>query len=118
MLLRVDPDSPRGLAEQIADQVREAIASGSLRPSEKLPPARELAAGLDVNMHTVLRAYAELRDEGLIDLRRGRGAHVVARPATSLSAQLRRQVEDLVAQAARLGVDREQLIDEIRKVTP
>ena len=116
MMFRVDTDSPRGLAEQIADQVRGAVASGDLSPGERLPPARELAAGLDVNMHTVLRAYGTLRDEGLIDVRRGRGAQVVARPGSSLTAHLRRQVEELVTQAARLGVNREQLIDEIRKV--
>jgi DNA-binding transcriptional regulator YhcF (GntR family) len=118
MLIRVDPDSPLGLAEQIADQVRAAVASGEVQPGGKLPAARDLAAGLDVNMHTVLRAYGLLRDEGLIDLRRGRGAHVVPQPAQPLAAQLRRQVRDLVLQAERLGVDREQLIHEIREVNP
>jgi DNA-binding transcriptional regulator YhcF (GntR family) len=118
MLIRVDPDSPRGLAEQIADELRGAIAQGTLAPGARLPPARELAAGLDVNMHTVLRAYATLRDEALIDVRRGRGAQVAADAGASLSAQLQQQVNDLVAQAARLGLDREQLIEEIRKATP
>ena len=85
---------------------------------DRLPPARELATGLDVNMHTVLRAYGMLRDESLIDVRRGRGAQVVADAGAPLAAQLREQVKDLVAQAARLGLTREQLIEEIRKATP
>lgn len=118
MLIRLDPDSPRGLADQIADQLREAIAQGDLGAGDRLPPARELATGLDVNMHTVLRAYGMLRDESLIDVRRGRGAQVVADAGAPLAAQLREQVKDLVAQAARLGLSREQLIEEVRKATP
>jgi len=117
MLIRLDPDSPQGLADQIAAQVRGAIADGTLQAGEKLPPARELASGLDVNMHTVLRAYGDLRDEGLIDLRRGRGAHVHAGANLPLTAQLQQQIRDLVASAARIGLSKEQLIDEIRKAT-
>jgi DNA-binding transcriptional regulator YhcF (GntR family) len=115
MLVRVDPESSRGLAEQIADQLRAAIATGTLAEGSRLPPARELADGLDVNVHTVLRAYADLREQSVIDVRRGRGAHVVPGAGDTLRAQLSQQVADLVAQAARLGVDREQLIDQIRK---
>lgn len=115
MLFRVDPDSALGLAEQIAAQVRSAVVDGSLAPGEKLPAARELAAGLDVNMHTVLRAYADLRDEGLIDLRRGRGAHVVAAPQAPWAARLEQQVQELVATAARIGLDSDDLVARIRK---
>jgi DNA-binding transcriptional regulator YhcF (GntR family) len=115
MLVRVDPESPQGLAEQIVDQLRAAIATGQLAEGSRLPPARELADGLDVNVHTVLRAYAELRDQSVIDVRRGRGAHVVPGAGDALRAQLAREVADLVEQAARLGIDREQLIDLIRK---
>lgn len=116
MLIRVDPGSSVGLAEQIAGQVRGQVAQGALLPGARLPAARELASALAVNMHTVLRAYATLRDEGLVELRRGRGAHVTA-SASPQAAALRRQIEELVAIARRLGLSNEQLLDEIRKAS-
>ena len=81
MLWRVNPSSPAPLFEQVAASVRRAIADGGLQPKERLPSAKEVAAALGINMHTVLRAYQLLRDEGLIELRKGRGA-VGPPPAT------------------------------------
>ncbi|WP_181312041.1 GntR family transcriptional regulator [Nocardioides campestrisoli] len=120
MLIRLDPTSTTGLADQIAGQVRGAIAAGDLEPGEKLPPARELAAGLAVNMHTVLRAYTTLRDEGLVDVRRGRGVHVRADAGAGAfdRAQLQQQIHELVRTAVRMGLTRDQLADEIRKAHP
>ena len=119
MLVRVNPASSVGLAEQIASQVRSRIAAGELAAGDRLPPARQLAHGLDVNMHTVLRAYAALRDDGLVEMRRGRGAQIAA-GAEAFPAQHRaalgHQVQELVTVARRLGLTQEQLLDEIKKV--
>ncbi|XPP26395.1 MAG: GntR family transcriptional regulator [Leucobacter sp.] len=102
MLIRMDPASERAIYEQIADSVRAGIAAGRVRVGETLPPARELAAGLEVNQHTVLHAYQLLRDEGLVDLRRGRGA--VVTPLAAAVAELYREAQALAAHAAALGV--------------
>ncbi|MGA4539418.1 GntR family transcriptional regulator [Uniformispora flossi] len=113
MLFRIDPASPRPLGDQIAASVRRALADGSVHPGEKLPPARELAASLAVNVHTVLRGYQQLRDEGLIELRRGRGA-VVAASLDPERFRLSEQVSELVEQARSLGVPDDELIALVR----
>jgi len=76
VLLRIDPSSTAPIYAQIAGSIRRQVAEGQLAHGDRLPPARELADALGVNVHTVLRGYQELRDEGLIELRRGRGAVV------------------------------------------
>lgn len=102
MLIRINAESTSPLFEQVAAAVRTELASGNLAPGDRLPPAKEIAAALDINVHTVLRAYQQLRDEGLIDLRRGRGAVVTA--AAGPLAALRADVASLVARAATLGL--------------
>lgn len=103
MLFRIDPTGTEPIFAQLAGQVRSAVAAGTVRPGERLPAARDLAASLDVNVHTVLRAYQDLRDEGLLELRRGRGAVVSARTAPDY-APLHSAIADVVRVSRQLGV--------------
>jgi len=102
MLFRVDPASGVPIFDQIAASVRAEMARGTLRAGDRLPAAREVAEALDINVHTVLRAYQDLRDEGLVDLRRGRGA--VVTDNAGLSPELLADIRQLVVEARRLGV--------------
>ncbi|MBN9111939.1 MAG: GntR family transcriptional regulator [Pseudonocardia sp.] len=113
MLFRIDPARPVPLADQIAANVRRGIADGTVAPGERLPPARELAASLDVSIHTVLAGYQQLRDEELIELRRGRGA-TVREGLRPDRAALLGLVHDLVAAARRIDLDDEELLDLVR----
>jgi|SRR5712692_2778614 len=78
--VKVDRGEPTELHEQVSAEIRRAIADGEARPGERLPPARDLAAVLGVNTNTVLRALRQLRDEGLLEFRRGRGVTVASTP--------------------------------------
>jgi GntR family transcriptional regulator len=82
IMLRVKVDRSEALAlhDQVAAELRRAIAAGEASPGERLPPAKDLAAVLDVNANTVLRALRLLRDEGLLEFRRGRGVTVAGSP--------------------------------------
>ena len=109
MLIRIDPGDPRPLYEQIELQVRAAIGDGQLVAGERLPPARELAEDIGVNVHTVLRAYGALRDAGLIELRPRRGAVVscAAPPRQQLAAMAR----GLIEQAREHGLSSAEIVD-------
>jgi GntR family transcriptional regulator len=78
--VKVDSSDPLELHEQVAAAIRRAIAEGEAKPGERLPPAKDLAAELGVNTNTVLRALRRLREEGLLEFRRGRGVTVTGTP--------------------------------------
>jgi GntR family transcriptional regulator len=102
MLIRFDPASDEPLFAQLAASVRADAAASRVRPGDRLPSAREVADALGVNLHTVLRAYQQLRDEGLVDMRRGRGA-VVTDAALPL-AELHADISALAERARALGL--------------
>lgn len=82
-LAAVNRNDPTLLHEQVAVELRRAIAQGEASPGERLPQAKDLAAVLGVNTNTVLRALRLLRDQGLLEVGRGRAIRVAGTPERS-----------------------------------
>jgi GntR family transcriptional regulator len=99
--------------EQVAAEIRRAIAQGEVRPGERLPPAKDLAAVLGVNANTVLRALRQLREEGLLEFRRGRGITVAG---TVERGSVVTQARELVRFARRQGYSTAELVEIINQL--
>jgi GntR family transcriptional regulator len=112
--VKVDKADSTDLYEQVAADIRRAIADGEAQPGERLPPAKDLAAVLGVNANTVLRALRLLRDEGLLELRRGRGVSVAGTPERGAVIN---KTRELVEFARHHGYSVDELIQIMRNIT-
>jgi GntR family transcriptional regulator len=113
--LEIDHASPVPLHEQVAAAIRRAIAEGEAQAGERLPPARDLAAVLGVNANTVFRALRTLREEGLVEFRRGRGVSV-----TGIAPQrspVMGKARELVALGRQCGYRPQELVQIIEQVS-
>ena len=111
--VKIDRQEPTELFEQVAGEIRRAIADGEAKPGERLPPARDLAAVLGVNTNTVLRSLRLLRDEGLLEFRRGRGVTVAGTPEKGAVIA---RARELVRFARQQGYRRDELIELIEEI--
>jgi DNA-binding GntR family transcriptional regulator len=111
--VKVNKSDPTDLYEQVAAEIRRAIADGEAKPGERLPPAKDLAAILGVNTNTVLRSMRLLRDEGLLEFRRGRGISVAGTPERGAVVQ---RARELVSFARSNGYRVDELVQIIEDV--
>ena len=101
MYITVDERDARPLYQQLVDEIKTLIACGELSAGNSLPPVRQIAADLGVNLNTVAFAYKRLQKEGLIRVRHGSGAVVISqtvtdKPEDRLRAQLRTALTQLI----------------------
>ena len=115
MLIRVDHASDTPLYSQIAAEIRSGVARGAIAEGEKLPAARTLAESLGVNMHTVLRAYGQLKEEGLLQMRQGTGA-AVRKGSRKNAGRVEKMAERLVSYARAQGLSRADLLAVIERL--
>ena len=117
-MIRIELNDARPLEDQIAVGLRQAIAQGSVGPGEDLPSVRQLAGDLGVHWNTVARAYRKLADEGLLTVRRGRGAVTRDHPRTHARmsrATLRERFCDTVAAGLLGGLSRQDIAEAFKE---
>lgn len=110
----IDHSDQTTLHAQVAAEIRRAIAAGEAQPGNRLPPAKDFAAVLGVNSNTVLRAFHQLRDEGLLEFRRGKGITVAGAPERGLVLA---RAKELVLFARSQGVRPDELARLIEQIT-
>ncbi|HIS39718.1 MAG TPA: GntR family transcriptional regulator [Candidatus Aphodovivens avistercoris] len=122
MILRIDQASPDPIYQQIRDQIVAAIARGELKAGDRLPGVRALASDLGVNLHTVNKAYAVLRDEGYLLMRGRAGACIADFQQTATPERLAASAARLTEQLYRLALEHsaqggteEQFVEEARR---
>lgn len=121
LLISIDPGDPRPIYIQITTQVKEQIRRGDLKPGEGLPSVRELAENLGVNLHTVHHAYQQLREQGVINMRLGRGATVsqlrdIPAAREEIDSVIARRLGELITEAFHLGLSKDEfrlLVEEL-----
>src|SRR3984957_17050608 len=106
--VKIDRTEPIALHDQVAAEIRRAIAEGEAKPGERLPLAKDIAAILGVNKNTVLRAMHILRDECLVDFGSGNGIPVSGSPQRGADVTKKRE---LLAYARSQGYPRDAVID-------
>jgi len=116
-VLKIDLASDLPASEQIVRGLRATLMARRFRPGDQLPSVRQLAVDLGVHHNTVAGAYRQVAEEGWLELRRGRGATVIERPAPTptprAEAEFRQRLEELVVKALAEGVPTEAVSREL-----
>lgn len=119
MTLDLDPASPVPLYQQMVGGIRRLVAIGALRPGDRVPAVRDLAAALRVNRNTAARAIQELEARGLVRTRVGQGTFIAekARQVEETNQQnlLGEAFARLLREAAGLGILPSQLPDRLQQ---
>ncbi|MFN2531580.1 MAG: GntR family transcriptional regulator [Pyrinomonadaceae bacterium] len=110
MYITIDERDKRPIYQQMVDEIKALIARGTLAQGTSLPPVRQVAADLGVNLNTVAFAYRRLQKEGLIRVRHGSGAVVISDTVLEQSAEpLRIQLRTALTQLALAGFKRAEI---------
>ncbi|HEX7285344.1 MAG TPA: GntR family transcriptional regulator [Candidatus Angelobacter sp.] len=122
MFLTIDTNDARSIYQQVADGIKGLIARGELKEGTALPPVRQLANDLGVNLNTIAIAYRELQKEGLLAVKHGSGAVVASLTSTERSQDellrpLRTALTELVLAGLKPGKIIEIVVQELRTVT-
>lgn len=118
MYIHLDHHSGEPIYRQIIEAVKYQVASGELSPGQKLPSIRGLAGQLKINPLTVVRAYEQLQHAGLVVMKQGQGVFVATNRHSTPAGVRRKAIAEmarrLLAEAARMGADRQEIMEVLR----
>ena len=114
-MIHLDYRDARPIYSQIEGGIREQILAGILRPGDKLPSVRELAATLTINPNTIARAYRDLEQQGWIATVSGKGCFVCDQTPTQDKNPLLNQFDQAAKALLSLGMTRQELIARLEK---
>jgi len=110
MFITIDEKDRRPIYLQVVDEIKSLIAKGELREGTQLPPVRQVAANLGVNLNTIATAYRELQEEGLISIKHGAGA-IVTSSIANKSDDLRRPLRGALTQLVLAGLSSREILE-------
>ncbi len=110
MYITIDERDRRPLYQQVVDEIKALIAGGELPEGSSLPPVRQVAADLGVNLNTIAYAYRQLQKQGLVKVRHGAGAVVTSRLLSETTEeQLRTQLGTVLTHLALAGLSQSEV---------
>lgn len=116
MFLTINTTDPRPIYQQVADGIKELIARGKLAEGASLPPVRQLAADLGINLNTIATAYRELQKDGLIVIKHGSGSVVTSRTTTERSQdELLRPLRTALTELVLAGVSSSKILNMVAR---
>jgi GntR family transcriptional regulator len=119
-LIHIDSRSSKPIYEQIIERIKENIIKGILKPGDKLPSVRELAAAITINPNTISKAYSELERTKAIEVIRGKGTFVAENFKPIINEEkmrvIKEHMKEIIIEAHYIGVDKDKLINIMNEV--
>jgi len=120
MFIVVSPLNPEPMYKQVTDQIKDAIADGTIQPEEKLPSIREMSKELKISIITIKRAYADLESDGFIYTRTGMGSFVANVNKNTLRegklSEIKKEIRRILAAGEKVNIHASDVIKIVNEI--
>lgn len=120
MIIELDMQSELPIYTQLINQIIEGIASGKLLPGEALPSVRSMASDIGINLHTVNKAYNQLKQEDYIHVHRQKGVvvnpHGMPKADENFITRQQQQLRPVIAEAILRGLSQDEIMNMVKNI--
>ncbi len=115
MFIEIKFDSEIPIYMQIRNEIIKGISIGQLKNGDSLPSVRQMSSMIEVNLHTINKAYNLLKAEGYVRVDRRTGVVIDVKPKEEYEADLEEKMELLLAEAFLMGIEKKKVLKIIEK---